>query len=68
MQTRILACSAGGLIGVALTSLINRSLGLPPTMVLVGCALVGVGVGYFVSVLVDVFAANPGDRNPSSHD
>jgi xanthosine utilization system XapX-like protein len=61
MQTRILACSAGGLVGVALTSLINGSLGLPPTIALIGCALTGIGVGYFASVLFDVFAASPTD-------
>jgi xanthosine utilization system XapX-like protein len=59
MQTRLLACGAGGFSGVALTSVINASLGLPPTLALVGCALAGVGIGYAVSTLIHVFTASP---------
>lgn len=56
MQTRLLACLAGGLLGVALASTINDSLGLSPTLAVIACSSAGVGIGYMVSILFDVFA------------
>jgi hypothetical protein len=55
VQTRLLACLAGGLLGVALTSTINESLGLSPTLAFVACSSAGVAIGYVVSILYDVF-------------
>lgn len=55
MQTRLLACIAGGLLGVALTSTINGGLGLSPTLALIACSSAGVAIGYVVSILYDVF-------------
>lgn len=56
MQTRLLACLAGGLLGVALASTINEALGLSPTLAVIACASAGVAIGYVVSILFDVFA------------
>ena len=55
MQTRILACMAGGLIGVVLTSTINVSLGFTPTLAVIACSTTGMAVGYVASLLYDVF-------------
>jgi uncharacterized membrane protein len=56
VQTRLLACLAGGLLGVVVASTINESLGLSPTLAVIACASAGVGIGYMVSILFDVFA------------
>ena len=61
MQIRLLACIVGGLLGVVVTNPINGSLGLSPTVALIGCSALGVAFGYVVSILLDVFAAKPGD-------
>ena len=58
MQTRLLSCLSGGFLGLALTSTINETLGLPPTLAFVGCTLAGVAIGYVVSVLIHVFTGN----------
>lgn len=63
MQIRLLACIAGGLVGVAVASTINDSLGLSPTIALIVCAAVGVALGYVVSQLIDVFAPTHGGKN-----
>ena len=55
MQTRLLACVAGGLVGVVLASSINGALGLSPTLAVIVCGLAGVALGSVVSVLIDVF-------------
>ena len=56
MQTRLLACLAGGLLGVVLAPTLNNSLGLSPTLAVIACSIAGVAVGYVVSILFDVFA------------
>jgi hypothetical protein len=56
MQTRLLASLAGGLLGLAVTSTINGSLGLPPSIAFTGCGLTGMAVGYVGSIFFDVFA------------
>lgn len=58
MQTRLLACVAGGLVGAALASPINSLLALPPAAALIVCSLGGVAVGYVVSILIDVFGTD----------
>jgi hypothetical protein len=66
VQTRLLACLAGGFVGVVVTSPINAGLGLSPTIALIGCSSIGVAVGYITSMLFDVFTASPGDKNAES--
>lgn len=55
MQTRILACGAGGLLGVVFASPLSGDLGLTPTLSVIACSVAGVGIGYVVSILYDVF-------------
>jgi hypothetical protein len=62
VQTRLLACIAGGFLGVVVTSPINASLGLSPTIALIGCSSIGVAVGCVATILFDVFAMSPGDK------
>ena len=62
VQTRLLACLAGGFLGVAVASTINASLGLSQTVAVIGCASVGIAIGYVASLLFDVFAATPGQK------
>jgi hypothetical protein len=57
MRTRLLACLAGGFLGVVVAVPINSSLGLSPTVAGIGCAAVGIAVGYVASMLIDVFTA-----------
>lgn len=63
MQTRLLSCIAGGLLGVVLTSPVNSALGLTPTLAFIGCTGAGVAVGYMVSMLIDAFGATPVDSH-----
>ena len=63
VQTRLLACLAGGFLGVVVTSPINASLGLSSNIAFIGCSAIGVAVGYVASVLFDVFAVTRGDKN-----
>jgi hypothetical protein len=66
LQTRLFACLAGGFLGVAVTSPISSGLDLSPSVALIGCSLSGMAVGYVASVLFDVFAASPQDKNADS--
>jgi xanthosine utilization system XapX-like protein len=66
MQTRLLACLAGGLLGIVVALLINQSLGLNPIVAAVGCALLGMGLGYVVSIFFDIFTAGAGDESAQS--
>ena len=63
MQTRLLACLAGGFLGAAVASTINASLGFNQTVAVIGCASAGVAIGYVASLLFDVFAATPGQKD-----
>jgi hypothetical protein len=65
VQTRLLACVAGGLLGVALTSTINSGLGLSPTLAMIACSSAGVAIGYVASILYDVFSG-AGQTQPDS--
>jgi len=65
MQTRLLACLAGGCLG-AVTSSIVGSFGLSPAVALIGCSFVGVGIGYVVSICLDIFTATPEDTSAES--
>lgn len=66
MQTRLLACLAGGFFGVVVASPISGSLGVSATLGLIGCSLAGIAVGYVVSTLFDVFTAHAPDTAGSS--
>ena len=61
MQTRLLACLAGGLLGLVLAFPVGSSLGLSPAIALLGCSSIGVALGYIASLLIDVFTASPED-------
>lgn len=66
MQTRLLSCTAGGLLGVVFASPMKDVLGLTPGLALIACSLAGVAVGYVASILYDVFAGTGKDRpNPA---
>ena len=58
MQTRLMACLAGGFLGVVVASPVNSSLELSPPIAFLGCILIGVALGYAASILVDVFTAS----------
>jgi hypothetical protein len=68
VQTRLLACMAGGLLGFVAASPINGGLGLDlsPTVALIGCSSLGVALGYVVSILFDVFSSSPGNKSAES--
>ena len=66
MQTRLLACLAGGLLGAVLTSTVSSGLGLTPVLAFIGCSLAGIAVGYVASILLDIFAGNYEDVNSGS--
>jgi hypothetical protein len=55
MRKRLGGCIAGGVLGLCLTSLVNSSLGLPPTLALGASLTAGIGFGYVVTTLADVF-------------
>jgi hypothetical protein len=63
VQTRLIACLAGGLLGFVVTSPINSSLGLSPSIAFLACSSIGVVLGYVASILFDVFAASPSDKD-----
>lgn len=66
MQTRIIACIAGGLVGVVAASPVSNNFGVSSTFALIGCILAGIAVGYAASILFDVFTASPDDKNAPS--
>jgi hypothetical protein len=65
VQTRLLACLAGGCLGAA-TSLIGDGFGLSPAVALIGCSFLGIGLGYVVSICFDIFTAAPEDTSAES--
>ena len=65
MRTRLIACLVGGLLGAVVTSPINDSLGLNPTVAWIACPSIGVVVGYVASIFFHVFAADE-DGQPAS--
>lgn len=68
MQTRLLACLAGALLGVALTSTVSNTFGISPTVALIGCAFLGLGLGYAISSFFDVFSASGEDQTVETPD
>jgi hypothetical protein len=55
MRRRLAGCIAGGVLGLCLTTLVNGSLGLPPALGLAASLTAGIGFGYVVTTLADVF-------------
>jgi len=55
MRRRLGGCIAGGVLGLCLASVINSSVGLPPAIALAACSALGMGFGYAVTALADVF-------------
>ena len=66
MQTRLLSSLAGGCFGVLVASPVNGVLLLSPKVALIGCALMGVALGYAVSIFFDVFADTSTDLDTKS--
>ena len=65
MRTRLIACLAGGLLGVVVSLRIGDSLNMSPIVALIGCSLLGLGLGYAVSMFFDVFAARADESTES---
>ena len=59
MRNRLVCCISGGLLGIALSGTINESLELSTTLATAFSAAAGLGLGYVVSTLIDVFTAKP---------
>jgi hypothetical protein len=55
MRRRVGGCIAGGVLGLCLASLVNASVGWPPAVALAACSVLGMGFGYVVTTLADVF-------------
>ena len=60
MQTHLLACLAGGFLGVVVAFQINGPVDLSPTITFIRCSSIGIAVGYVAGILFDLFAASPG--------
>ena len=58
MQTRLLACISGGLFGVVAAYWVGERVNMSPVVTFVGCILAGIGIGYAVSMMIDVFTAD----------
>ena len=58
MQTRILACLAGGFLGVVAASPMSNAFELSPLLAFTAGPIIGIFVGYVASMLIDVFTAS----------
>lgn len=66
MQRRLYSGLAGGLLGLVAAFPINASLSLSPAVAMIGCAGIGVVVGYVASIFFDVFTSNSEDESAGS--
>jgi hypothetical protein len=64
MRNRLVCCISGGLLGFALSGTIGDALGLAQVAGMAFSAAAGLGLGYVVSTLMDVFAAKPDSLLP----
>jgi len=64
MQTRILASLAGALVGFVAAAPVSANFEFPLMYGLIGCPIAGLGLGYMVSILIDVFTAQPAEDTP----
>ena len=68
MQKRIMVCLAGGVVGMAAASRLGDSWGMSPVTAFVGFVALGLGFGYIISVVLDVFSGNVGNTTPHAED
>jgi hypothetical protein len=68
MRNRLICCISGGLLGFALSGVVNDTLGLTAPVGTVFSAIAGLAIGYVVSTLIDVFTAKPDSLLPSRLD
>jgi uncharacterized membrane protein YuzA (DUF378 family) len=66
VQTRLLACLAGGFLGVVVASPISDSFGLTRAVAFIACPLIGLAIGYAASIFFDVFTAGTEDEGAES--
>ena len=66
MRTRLLACLAGGCLGVTVAVPIGNTFGVSPTVALIACSMLGLGLGYVVSMFFDIFAVSAEDESVES--
>jgi hypothetical protein len=59
MRNRLVCCISGGLLGFALSGTISDALALTQGAGMAFSAAAGLGLGYVVSTLMDVFSAKP---------
>ena len=64
MRKRLVCCISGGLLGFAFSGTVGEALGLTPTIGTVFSAAAGLGLGYVMSTLLDVFNAKPDSLLP----
>jgi hypothetical protein len=64
MRRRLVVCISGGLLGFALSGKVGDALDLAPLVGMAFSAAAGLGLGYVVSTLMDVFAAKPDSLLP----
>jgi len=58
VQTRLLACLAGGFLGVVAAAPIYTSFELKPALAFSACPVLGICLGYVASILIDVFTSS----------
>lgn len=68
MQKRIIVCLAGAVVGMGVAARMGDSLGMTPTTAFAGFVALGLGFGYIVSVVLDVFSGNVGNGAPHAGD
>jgi len=68
MRNRLVCCISGGLLGFALSGVVNDALGLTAPVGTVFSVIAGLAIGYVVSTLIDVFTAKPDGLLPSRLD
>ena len=68
MRRRLVVCISGGLLGFALSGKVGDALGLTQVVGMAFSAAAGLGLGYVVSTLMDVFAAKPDSLLPGQQE
>ena len=68
MQKRVIVCLAGAVLGMVAASQLGDRLGIPPVTAFGGFVALGLGFGYIVSVVLDVFSGNVGRTTTDAGD
>ena len=68
MRNRLICCISGGLLGFALSGMVNEALGLTAGVGTAFSSIAGLAIGYVVSTLIDVFTAKPDGLLPGRLD